>query len=146
MMTTLNTGRATSYGASLTSDDEFIVAHREAARIVEQDRLMQEGTNWFSQIDIEDPQPEEISSTFVWYHDYNAKAVFVIGLMTTGLTLLEFIYAMLTGSLTLIADAFHRLSDVLTMACTFYAIILSRRSQSDKYSCELPTKFDLTSL
>jgi zinc transporter 1 len=80
------------------------------------------------------PEPEPEEEKFNWWHDFDAKAVFIIGNMTMALTLLEFVYAMLTGSLTLIADAFHRLSDVLTMACTFYAIILSHKPQSSKYS------------
>ena len=82
------------------------------------------------------PEPEPEEEKFNWWHDFDAKAVFIIGNMTMALTLLEFVYAMLTGSLTLIADAFHRLSDVLTMACTFYAIILSHKPQSSKYSCK----------
>merc|ERR1712166_1340008 len=71
---------------------------------------------------------------FNWWNDFDAKAVFAIGLMTSALTLLEFVYAMITGSLTLVADAFHRLSDVMTMGCTFYAIILSHKPSSSKYS------------
>lgn len=77
---------------------------------------------------------DEPVAKFDWWNDFNARAVFVIGMMTTALTLLEFVYAMITGSLTLVADAFHRLSDVMTMACTFYAIILSRRPQTNKMS------------
>ena len=82
------------------------------------------------------PEPEPEEEKFDWWNDFDAKAVFIIGNMTMALTLLEFVYAMLTGSLTLVADAFHRLSDVLTMACTFYAIILSHKPQSSKYSCK----------
>jgi len=77
---------------------------------------------------------EKEEEKFNWWNDFDAKAVFVIGLMTSALTLLEFVYAMITGSLTLVADAFHRLSDVMTMGCTFYAIILSHKPSSSKYS------------
>jgi len=77
---------------------------------------------------------EKEEEKFDWWNDFDAKAVFVIGMMTSALTLLEFVYAMITGSLTLVADAFHRLSDVMTMGCTFYAIILSHKPSSSKYS------------
>eukprot|EP00656_Telonema_subtile_P057599 TRINITY_DN950_c0_g1_i3.p1 TRINITY_DN950_c0_g1~~TRINITY_DN950_c0_g1_i3.p1 ORF type:complete len:497 (-),score=108.17 TRINITY_DN950_c0_g1_i3:247-1737(-) len=87
--------------------------------------------HWFADATDFDDQPVE---DFDWWNDFNARAVFVIGCMTTALTLLEFVYAMLTGSLTLVADAFHRLSDVMTMVCTFYAIILSHRPQTSKMS------------
>jgi len=80
------------------------------------------------------PESEPEEEKFDWWNDFDAKAVFIIGNMTMALTILEFVYAMITGSLTLVADAFHRLSDVLTMACTFYAIILSHKPQSSKYS------------
>ena len=60
-----------------------------------------------------------------------AVAVSALGLGATGL--IELLLAILTGSVGLLADAIHNLSDVSTSAVVFLGFRLSRRPPSERY-------------
>ncbi len=70
-----------------------------------------------------------------------AVAVSAIGLGVTGLA--ELILALLTGSVGLLGDAIHNLSDVSTSAVVFLGFRLSRRPATEKYPYGLERTEDL---
>lgn len=51
--------------------------------------------------------------------------------LNTGFTIVEFIFGILTGSLALIADAAHNLTDTFTLSVSFAANRLARREAND---------------
>ncbi len=51
--------------------------------------------------------------------------------LNTGFTIIEFIFGVLTGSLALIADAAHNLTDTFTLTVSFVANRLARREAND---------------
>lgn len=51
--------------------------------------------------------------------------------LNTGFTIVEFIFGILTGSLALIADAAHNLTDTFTLSVSFIANRLARREAND---------------
>jgi cation diffusion facilitator family transporter len=70
-----------------------------------------------------------------------AVAVSAIGLGVTGLA--ELLLAVLTGSVGLLGDAIHNLSDVSTSAVVFLGFRLSRRPPTEKYPYGLERAEDL---
>ena len=70
-----------------------------------------------------------------------AVAVSAIGLGVTGLA--ELLLAVLTGSVGLLGDAIHNLSDVSTSAVVFLGFRLSRRPPTDRYPYGLERAEDL---
>jgi cation diffusion facilitator family transporter len=70
-----------------------------------------------------------------------AVAVSAIGLGLTGLV--ELLLALLTGSVGLLGDAIHNLSDVSTSAVVFLGFRLSRRAPTEKYPYGLERAEDL---
>jgi cation diffusion facilitator family transporter len=70
-----------------------------------------------------------------------AIAVSAVGLAVTGLA--ELMLAIVTGSVGLLGDAIHNLSDVSTSAVVFLGFRLSRRPPSDKYPYGLERAEDL---
>lgn len=71
----------------------------------------------------------------------HAVAVSAIGLGVTGLV--ELLLAMLTGSVGLLGDAIHNLSDVSTSAVVFLGFRLSRRPPTERYPYGLERAEDL---
>ncbi|KAJ3068376.1 hypothetical protein HDU98_008446 [Podochytrium sp. JEL0797] len=51
----------------------------------------------------------------------------LVGTLTAGLFLLEIVAGYKTGSIALIADSFHMLSDLLALCIAFYAIKLAKQ-------------------
>jgi cation diffusion facilitator family transporter len=75
-------------------------------------------------------------------HEANrAVAVSAVGLAGTGL--IELLLAILTGSVGLLGDAIHNLSDVSTSAVVFLGFRLSKRPASERYSYGLERAEDL---
>jgi divalent metal cation (Fe/Co/Zn/Cd) transporter len=70
-----------------------------------------------------------------------AVAVSAIGLDVTGLA--ELLLALLTGSVGLLGDAIHNLSDVSTSAVVFLGFRLSRRPPTERYPYGLERAEDL---
>jgi cation diffusion facilitator family transporter len=70
-----------------------------------------------------------------------AVAVSAIGLGATGLV--ELLLALLTGSVGLLGDAIHNLSDVSTSAVVFLGFRLSRRPPTEKYPYGMERAEDL---
>src|SRR5579863_7844019 len=70
-----------------------------------------------------------------------AVAVSAAGLAVTGLV--ELLLAVLTGSVGLLGDAIHNLSDVSTSAVVFVGFRLSRRPPTDRYPYGLERAEDL---
>jgi len=70
-----------------------------------------------------------------------AVAVSAIGLGATGLV--ELLLALVTGSVGLLGDAIHNLSDVSTSAVVFLGFQLSRRPPTDRYPYGLERAEDL---
>jgi cation diffusion facilitator family transporter len=70
-----------------------------------------------------------------------AVVVSAIGLGATGLV--ELLLAILTGSVGLLGDAIHNLSDVSTSAVVFLGFRLSRRPPTEKYPYGLERAEDL---
>jgi cation diffusion facilitator family transporter len=70
-----------------------------------------------------------------------AVAVSAIGLFATGLV--ELLLALLTGSVGLLGDAIHNLSDVSTSAVVFLGFRLSRRPPTESYPYGLERAEDL---
>ena len=73
-----------------------------------------------------------------------AIAVSAVGLGATGLV--ELLLAVLTGSVGLLGDAIHNLSDVSTSAVVFLGFRLSRRPPSEKYPYGLERAEDLAGI
>ena len=73
-----------------------------------------------------------------------AVAVSAIGLGVTGLV--ELLLAVLTGSVGLLGDAIHNLSDVSTSAVVFLGFRLSRRPPTEKYPYGLERAEDLAGI
>jgi len=73
-----------------------------------------------------------------------AIAVSAIGLGATGLA--ELLLAVLTGSVGLLGDAIHNLSDVSTSAVVFLGFRLSRRPPTEKYPYGLERAEDLAGI
>src|SRR3984957_18522637 len=73
-----------------------------------------------------------------------AVAVSAVGLGATGL--IELLLAILTGSVGLLGDAIHNLSDVSTSAVVFLGFRLSRRPPTERYSYGLERAEDLAGI
>jgi cation diffusion facilitator family transporter len=73
-----------------------------------------------------------------------AVAVSAAGLTATGLA--ELLLALLTGSVGLLGDAIHNLSDVSTSAVVFLGFRLSRRPASERYPYGLERAEDLAGI
>jgi cation diffusion facilitator family transporter len=73
-----------------------------------------------------------------------AIAVSAVGLGVTGLA--ELLIALLTGSVGLLGDAIHNLSDVSTSAVVFIGFRLSRRPPTEKYPYGLERAEDLAGI
>ena len=73
-----------------------------------------------------------------------AEAVSAIGLGATGLV--ELLLAVLTGSVGLLGDAIHNLSDVSTSAVVFLGFRLSRRPATERYPYGLDRAEDLAGI
>ena len=73
-----------------------------------------------------------------------AIAVSAVGLGVTGLV--ELLLAVLTGSVGLLGDAIHNLSDVSTSAVVFLGFRLSRRPPTEKYPYGLERAEDLAGI
>ncbi len=73
-----------------------------------------------------------------------AVAVSAAGLAATGIT--ELLIAVLTGSVGLLGDAIHNLSDVSTSAVVFLGFRLSRRGPTDRYPYGLDRAEDLAGI
>jgi len=73
-----------------------------------------------------------------------AVAVSALGLGVTGLV--ELLIALLTGSVGLLGDAIHNLSDVSTSAVVFLGFRLSRRPPTEKYPYGLERAEDLAGI
>jgi len=73
-----------------------------------------------------------------------AIAVSAIGLGATGLA--ELLLAVFTGSVGLLGDAIHNLSDVSTSAVVFLGFRLSRRPPTEKYPYGLERAEDLAGI
>ena len=74
----------------------------------------------------------------------HAVAVSAIGLGATGLA--ELALALLTGSVALLGDAIHNLTDVSTSAVVFLGFRLSRRPATDRYPYGLERAEDLAGI
>ena len=73
-----------------------------------------------------------------------AVAASAIGLTATGL--IELLLAVVTGSVGLLGDAIHNLSDVSTSAVVFLGFRLSRRPTSERYSYGMERAEDLAGI
>jgi cation diffusion facilitator family transporter len=73
-----------------------------------------------------------------------AIAVSAIGLAATGIV--ELLVAVLTGSVGLLGDAIHNLSDVSTSAVVFLGFRLSRRGPTERYPYGLERAEDLAGI
>ena len=73
-----------------------------------------------------------------------AVAVSATGLAATGI--IELLLAVLTGSVGLLGDAIHNLSDVSTSAVVFLGFRLSRRPPTDRYPYGLERAEDLAGI
>ena len=72
-------------------------------------------------------------------HHHHAPAdfgrAFAIGiLLNTGFVLIEGIYGLVAGSMALVADAGHNLSDVLGLIIAWGATVLARRSPNERFT------------
>jgi cation diffusion facilitator family transporter len=78
-------------------------------------------------------------------HEANrAVAVSAIGLAATGVV--ELLLAILTGSVGLLGDAIHNLSDVSTSAVVFLGFRVSKRPASERYPYGLERAEDLAGI
>ncbi len=73
-----------------------------------------------------------------------AIAVSAIGLAATGIT--ELLVAILTGSVGLLGDAIHNLSDVSTSAVVFLGFRISRKGPAERYPYGLDRAEDLAGI
>jgi cation diffusion facilitator family transporter len=75
---------------------------------------------------------------------HRAIAVSAVGLAVTGL--IELVIALITGSVGLLGDALHNLSDVSTSLVVFLGFRVSRRAASERYPYGLERAEDLAGL
>src|ERR1700735_4759416 len=73
-----------------------------------------------------------------------AIAVSAVGLAVTGTV--ELVLAVLTGSVGLLGDAIHNLSDVSTSAVVFLGVRLSRKGPTERYPYGLDRAEDLAGI
>jgi len=69
-----------------------------------------------------------------WYKDRNILRFFIMGVMVAVFAALEFAFGLITNSLALLADAFHMLSDVISLVIGFLSYTMSKRTKSKEYS------------
>ena len=69
-----------------------------------------------------------------WYRDRNNLRFFGMFFLTGGFFLVELIGGLLFGSLALLADSFHMLSDIIALSIGFYAMNLSKKSRTSHAS------------
>lgn len=65
------------------------------------------------------------------YHNNNDGSIKFGLVLNTAFTIIEFVFGILTGSLALIADAAHNLTDTFTLSVSFIANRLARREAND---------------
>jgi cation diffusion facilitator family transporter len=90
------------------------------------------------------PLPAQRDDTADRQQANRAIAISAIGLAATGLT--ELAIAVLTGSVGLLGDAIHNLSDVSTSAVVFLGFRLSRRVPTERYPYGLDRAEDLAGI
>jgi solute carrier family 30 (zinc transporter), member 1 len=73
-------------------------------------------------------------SMISWYKDKDALRFLSMLVLTGGFFIVELVGGIVIGSLALMADAFHMLSDMLALIVGFYALRLSRRHSSSNAS------------
>ena len=73
-------------------------------------------------------------SIISWYKDKDALRFLSMLVLTGGFFIVELVGGIVIGSLALMADAFHMLSDMLALIVGFYALRLSRRHSSSDAS------------
>ena len=72
---------------------------------------------------------------------------FAIGIvLNTGFVIVETVYGLLSGSMALVADAGHNLSDVLGLLIAWGATILARRSANERFTYGLKSSSILAAL
>lgn len=77
----------------------------------------------------------------------NVSRAFVIGiLLNAGFVAVEIIAGFYTGSLALLADAWHNLSDVLALALAWSAVLLARRRPTARYTYGLQSSSIIAAL
>lgn len=65
-----------------------------------------------------------------WYKQKTTKLI-ALGCLTLGFVVLEIAIGYMSGSLALVADAFHALSDFLALGIAFYAVKLAQRKMPE---------------
>src|SRR5690554_2630545 len=65
-------------------------------------------------------------------HAYTGKKIFWVALLNAGITVAEVVGGILSGSLALLSDAVHNLSDTVAIVLSYVANRIARRSKDDK--------------
>lgn len=81
-------------------------------------------------IDEEEAETALIEEGIVWYRNKDQRVLVIMGILTLLFCIGEFVFGILANSLALMSDAFHMLSDVISLAVGFLAIQLSRKVAS----------------
>lgn len=76
------------------------------------------------------------SKKFRWLlaNDGNTKRLFIFAILLFLFFFLELVFAVITGSVSLLSDAFHMISDFSSTILAIYAIVVSHRPDSDSYT------------
>jgi len=69
-----------------------------------------------------------------WYKEKNAIKLLIIGCLVLVFAIAELVVGIITGSLALLADAFHMLADEISLIIALWAIIVSKRARSATFS------------
>jgi zinc transporter 1 len=69
-----------------------------------------------------------------WYKDKNVWRILVVLFLTLGFMVAEIVVGILTGSLALLTDAFHMLSDALGLIVGMLALLYTKKKHSETFS------------
>jgi len=69
-----------------------------------------------------------------WYKDKNSIKIIAMGFMIGLFAIVEFAFGIFTNSLALLADAFHMLSDVISLGIAFISIQMAKKTKTREYS------------
>lgn len=69
-----------------------------------------------------------------WYKSRDDKRFIIMLFLTGSFFFVEIIYGLSVGSLALVADAMHMLSDIIALCVGFYSLRVSRRQKTEKFT------------
>lgn len=69
-----------------------------------------------------------------WYKDLDIYRIILMFLLVTAFMIAELVVGIFTNSLAMMADAFHMLSDAFSFGTALFALIISKKGATDRFS------------